>query len=64
MYLHNGRNMFQMAIVDFYNNLFHSKALQNLPKLGFFVWKYTMWQHWTTHILGILICVTEQDLSP
>jgi hypothetical protein len=34
--------MFQMAIV--YANIFHSKALPNLPKLGFLVCKYTIWQ--------------------
>jgi hypothetical protein len=27
-----------------YNNDFHSKALQNIPKLGFLVWKCTIWQ--------------------
>jgi hypothetical protein len=40
----NGRNIFQMDIE--YTNLFHSKVLQNLPKLGFLVWKYTIWQPW------------------
>jgi hypothetical protein len=34
-----------------YTNIFHSKALQNLPKWGFLVWKNTIWQpcfraHW------------------
>jgi hypothetical protein len=29
-----------------YTNLFHCKALQNLPKLGFLVWKYPIWQPW------------------
>jgi hypothetical protein len=29
-----------------HNNIFHSKALQNLPKLGLWVWKYTIWQPW------------------
>jgi hypothetical protein len=27
-----------------YANLFHFKALQNLPKLGFLDWKDTIWQ--------------------
>jgi hypothetical protein len=27
-------------------SIFHSKALQNLPKLGFLVWKQTIWQPW------------------
>jgi hypothetical protein len=31
----NGQNIFQMA--KEYTNLFHSKALQNLPKLEFWV---------------------------
>jgi hypothetical protein len=31
-------NIFQMNIK--YSNLFHSKALPNLPKLGFLVLKY------------------------
>jgi hypothetical protein len=34
--------MFQMAIK--YINIFQSEALQNLPKLGFLVWKKTIWQ--------------------
>jgi hypothetical protein len=29
-----------------YTNIFHSKALQNLPKVGFLVWKHTIWQPW------------------
>jgi hypothetical protein len=29
-----------------YTNIFHSKALNNLPKLEFSVWKYTIWQPW------------------
>jgi hypothetical protein len=39
-----GRKLFQMVIK--YNNIFHSKALQTLPKLGFLVWKQTIWQPW------------------
>jgi hypothetical protein len=27
-----------------YTSIFHYKALQNLPKLGFLVWKQTIWQ--------------------
>jgi hypothetical protein len=27
-----------------YTNFFHSKTLHNLPKLGFLVWKYDIWQ--------------------
>jgi hypothetical protein len=48
--LPNGHKMCQMAIIYIfqmgikYSNLFHSNALRNLPKLGFFVWKITIWQ--------------------
>jgi hypothetical protein len=38
--------VFQMVIR--HTNTFHSKALQNLPKLGFLVWKQTIWQPWWT----------------
>jgi hypothetical protein len=27
-----------------YTNTFHCKSLQNLPKFGFLVWKYALWQ--------------------
>jgi hypothetical protein len=29
-----------------YTSIFHSKNLQNLPKLGYLVWKLTIWQPW------------------
>jgi hypothetical protein len=38
----HGHKIFQMAIK--YINIFQSKALQNLPKLGFLVWKQTICQ--------------------
>jgi hypothetical protein len=38
----NCRNEFQMA--KEHHNHFHSKALQNLPKLEFLVRKYPIWQ--------------------
>jgi hypothetical protein len=34
----------QMAIE--YTNIFHWKSPQNLPKLGYLVWKYAIWQPW------------------
>jgi hypothetical protein len=34
----NGRDIFQMSIKC--TNIFHSKALQNLPNLEYLVWKY------------------------
>jgi hypothetical protein len=33
------------------NNIFYSKALQVLPKSGFWVWKQTIWQPWS-----LLLC--------
>jgi hypothetical protein len=29
-----------------YTDIFHSKALQNIPNLDVLVWKYTNWQPW------------------
>jgi hypothetical protein len=29
-------------------NIFYCKTLLNLPKSGFRVWKYTIWQRWWT----------------
>jgi hypothetical protein len=40
----NVRKIFQMTMKYIY--IFQSKALQNLPALGFFVWKQTIWQPW------------------
>jgi hypothetical protein len=31
-------------VKNIYTKIFHSKTLQNLPKLGFLVWKQTIWQ--------------------
>jgi hypothetical protein len=38
----NDRKILQMTIK--YSSIFHSKTLQNLPNLGFLVWKQTIWQ--------------------
>jgi hypothetical protein len=42
-----------------YRNSFHCKTIQNLPKMGFLFWKYTIWQPWTDRdqrvIFSILI---------
>jgi hypothetical protein len=40
----NGRKIDKMVIK--YTNIFHCKTLQILPNLGFFVWKYAIWQPW------------------
>jgi hypothetical protein len=37
-------NIYQRAVN--YSNIFHCKTLQNLPNLGFLVWKETIWQPW------------------
>jgi hypothetical protein len=43
--LPNDHKIYQIVIK--YTNTFHSKALQNLPQLGFLVRKCTIWQPWT-----------------
>jgi hypothetical protein len=40
--LQNGSKMDQMDMKR--TNIWHCKALQNLPKLGFLVWKFAIWQ--------------------
>jgi hypothetical protein len=50
--LPNGPKIYQMAAVYVFQmaikctSIFHSNALQNLPKLGYFIRKYTVWQPW------------------
>jgi hypothetical protein len=39
-----GLTMYQM--VTKYTNIFRCKTLQNLPKLVFLVWKYSIWHSW------------------
>jgi hypothetical protein len=36
-----------------YTNIFHYKTLPNLPKMGFLVWKYTIWQPWSMLLLDV-----------
>jgi hypothetical protein len=48
-YFPNVLKVCQMAIK--YINIFQSKALQNLPKLGFLVWKQTIRQPWLPSFL-------------
>jgi hypothetical protein len=38
----NGHKLFQTVVK--YTIIFHSKTLQNIPKLGFLVLKWTIWQ--------------------
>jgi hypothetical protein len=42
--LPNNTKIDQMAIKC--TNIFHRKTFQKLPKLGFLVLKYTIWQPW------------------
>jgi hypothetical protein len=49
----NGCKIFQIAIN--YINIFQSRALQNLPKVGFLVWKETIWQPCRPPILTLLL---------
>jgi hypothetical protein len=52
-----------------YTNIFHSKALQNLPKLVFLVGKYTSWQrcssvdtfHWQSPLSGFSLVYAMGD---
>jgi hypothetical protein len=43
--LPKGHKIYQMTIE--YANFINSKALKNLPKFGFSVWKHTIWQPWS-----------------
>jgi hypothetical protein len=52
-YIPNDEKILQMTIK--YTSIFHSKALQNLPKLGFLVWKQTIWQPWISW--GTVACL-------
>jgi hypothetical protein len=57
-----------------YTNIFHSKTLQNLPKFGFLVLKYTIWQPctqvtlaelaWHHWLSSVIKKTAHQKLSP
>jgi hypothetical protein len=53
------QNYKQMAIK--YTNIFHSKTLQNIPKLGFLLCKYTLWQPLSQMAAVLLDYVTTTD---
>jgi hypothetical protein len=42
----NGCKIHQMCVK--YTNALHCKTLQKLPKFGFLVWKYAIWQPWSS----------------
>jgi hypothetical protein len=48
----NGRKMFLMVIklTTFYIPTSKALQIQSMPKFGFSVWKYTIWQPWSTSI--------------
>jgi hypothetical protein len=54
----NGHSIDKMAIKNY--NFFHCETFQNLPKLGFLVWKHTIWQHWCEWTLWSSGHVSEQ----
>jgi hypothetical protein len=64
----DGHKIFQMIIKC--NNIFHSKALQKLPKLGLLVWKQTIWQPWfpakfmISFLYGGTILITSLNIEP
>jgi hypothetical protein len=43
-----------------YASIFYSKALQNLSKLGFLVWKQTIWQPCEVAEFFIFLCKLKQ----
>jgi hypothetical protein len=38
-----------------HSKILHCKSLQNLPKFGFFVWKYAIWQPRRGYVLWLAI---------
>jgi hypothetical protein len=66
IYLHRYMHMHNVHMAKYYTNLFHSKALQNLPKLVLFlIWNYAIWQPCLLHLfLNRWLCrSSEFDLS-
>jgi hypothetical protein len=57
-----GRKTDQIVIK--YTNIFHCKTLQNLPKLGFLVWKYAIWQPWWSSSLVKLLAHPQKVSDP
>jgi hypothetical protein len=43
----NGHKIDRMAMYNMHANIFHCRYLLNLPKFGFLVWKFTIWQPWS-----------------
>jgi hypothetical protein len=46
-----------------YINIFQSSALQNLHKLGFLVWKETIWQPWSEDRMLYFLCAHRSSTS-
>jgi hypothetical protein len=61
----NNHKIVQMDIIC--TNIFYCKTLQNLPKLGFLVWKYAIWQpcwtpRWKTNkCVSLLLAETDDN---
>jgi hypothetical protein len=55
----NGCEILQGTIKDTYihTNIFHFEAVQVVPKLGFLVCKYTIWQPWSWDLSARFLCV-------
>jgi hypothetical protein len=54
--------IFEMAIK--FTNIFRCKTLQNLPKLGFLVWKYTIWQSCEDPIFSLTRTCSRKNRMP
>jgi hypothetical protein len=57
----NGRKIYQMDIK--YTKIFLCKILQNLPKFGFLVCKYTIWQPCAEKV-QVIVALPGYDLMP
>jgi hypothetical protein len=57
----NGYKIDQMAIK--YTNIYHCKTLPNLPKLGLWVWKETIWQPWMKEIQSLFSSRVLQKIT-
>jgi hypothetical protein len=68
-YIPKGRKYTKMAVIYSqwpYNipTFFHSKALQNLPKFGFLVWKHTIWQSFISLSVEMIFVFCRRFVLP
>jgi hypothetical protein len=45
-------------VIKYTKMIFHSKTLENLPKLGFLVWKQNIWQPWFDRNFSSVVAFT------